>query len=544
MRKILLCIFGISLIIYSCKNHKKNKEEIQVDKSITKKTSFNNLFIDSIEINNFLTKHAEYEKFKQQYSDFYKLRNYQCAWFDSSGMAEQAFNFMNLISNAVNVYNDSSLYNKNLATEVDAFKADTSALAIKTTPEIIATELKLTGQFFVYASKIYRGSDINIQELGWFIPRKKLDLSVLLDSLVANKSNIQNAEIPLSDAYKKLLDFLPAYRKIDQSTTWDSIAYPAKSLKTETSSPIIPAIKQRLFVLGDLSENDTTDVFDSSLVTAVKNFQARMGLATDGVIGKTFIRQLNISPSKRIEQILVNLERLRWMPQINDSTSIIVNIPAYKMYVYDGGKLQFDMNVVVGAAATGTVIFTGDLKYIVFSPYWNIPPSIIKKEILPGIARNKNYLADHHMEIYGKNSGGLPAIRQLPGNDNALGHVKFLFPNNFDIYFHDTNARGAFNSSSRSLSHGCIRLSQPKKLAMYLLRDDSTKYNSQTVDSLMNLTKEKWVTLRKTVPVMISYYTAFVDANGKLNFRNDIYKHDSAMAAKLFTSNNELAASK
>ncbi|HEY2726397.1 MAG TPA: L,D-transpeptidase family protein, partial [Parafilimonas sp.] len=222
--------------------------------------------------------------------------------------------------------------------------------------------------------------------------------------------------------------------------------------------------------------------------------------------------------------------------------SIIVNIPEYKMYVYNGGKLQFNMNVIVGASATGTVIFTGNLKYIVFSPYWNIPPSIIKKEILPGIAKNKNYLADHHMEIYGKNGGDLPAIRQLPGDDNALGHVKFLFPNNFDIYFHDTNARGAFNASNRNLSHGCIRLSQPKKLAMYLLRDDTLHFSSQKVDSLMNLPKEKWVTLKNPIPVMISYYTAFVDSTGKLNFRNDIYKHDSAMAAKLFTPNNNLVS--
>ncbi|MEP6465684.1 MAG: L,D-transpeptidase family protein, partial [Parafilimonas sp.] len=510
MRKILLCIFSLSLIIYSCKNHQAKKQEIQVDNSINKKTSYNNLFIDSNAINAFISKYPEYQKFSQQYSDFYKLRNYQCAWFDSTGMIEQAYNFMNLVSNAVNVYNDSSLYNKDLAKQVDAFKTDTSTVAVKTTPDIITTELKLTGQFFLYASKIYGGTDINIQELGWFIPRKKLDLTVLLDSLIENKADIQNTEIPLSDGYKKLLNYLPEYRKISQSSTWDSIAYPVKSLHQHETSSIIPTIKQRLFTLGDLTENDTTAIFDSSLLNAAKNFQARMGLATDGVIGKTFIKQLNVSPSKRIEQILVNLERLRWMPQINDSTSIIVNIPAYKMYVYNDGKLQFDMNVVVGAAATGTVIFTGNLKYIVFSPYWNIPASIVKKEILPGIARNKNYLADHHMEIYGTLGKGIPAVRQLPGDDNALGHVKFLFPNNFDIYFHDTNARGAFNSSSRSLSHGCIRLNHPKELAMYLLRDDSTKYNSQTVDSLMNLKTEKWVTLKNAVPVLISYYTAFV----------------------------------
>ena len=543
MRKIFFCTLSIFIIIYSCKNHTKNKE-VQIDKSINKKTSFNNLFIDSNAIKKFLTDNPDYSKFTQQYSDFYKLRNYQCAWFDSSGMIEQAYNFMNLVSNAVSVYNDSSLYNKQLADEVDEFKTDTSHTIIKTTPDIIETELKLTGQFFIYASKVYKGADINIQELGWLIPRKKLDLTVMLDSLIENKKDIANTDIPVNIAYKKLLDYLPAYRKIDQTSTWDSIPYPAKSLHKGETSSIIPTIKQRLFILGDMPEQDSTDIFDSSLFKGAKNFQERMGLSTDGVIGKGFIKQINVSPAKRIEQILVNLERLRWMPAINDSTSIVVNIPAYKMYVYDDGKLQFSMNVVVGASATGTVIFTGNLKYIVFSPYWNIPASIVKKEILPGINRNSNYLADHNMEVYGSLGKGIPAVRQLPGPDNALGRVKFLFPNNFDIYFHDTNNHNAFNSSSRSLSHGCIRLSEPKKLAMYLLRDDSTKYNSSTVDSLMNLKKEKWVTLKNPVPVMISYYTAFVDGNGKINFRNDIYKHDSAMAAKLFTPNTNLTANK
>ena len=175
MRKIVFCLLTLIIIADACKNFsKKNQKEIQVDQSINKKTSFNDLFIDSNAINTFLTKHPEYEKFRQQYGDFYKLRNYQCAWFDSSGMIEQAFNFMNLISNAVNVYNDSSLYNKQLANEIDAFKKNASDTIDQPTPDITQTELKLTGQFFIYASKIYKGADINIEELGWFIPRKKL----------------------------------------------------------------------------------------------------------------------------------------------------------------------------------------------------------------------------------------------------------------------------------------------------------------------------------------------------------------------------------
>lgn len=528
----MLCCFTI----YSCKNHKQ-QSKIKTDKSITKQTSFNNLFIDSNTINGFLTSNSQYQKFQQQYSDFYKQRNFECAWFDTSGIAEQAYNFMNLVGNAVNTYNDSSLYNKTLVKEVNTFKQDSSKKIITTSPDIIQTELTLTGEFFKYASKIYGGADINIEELGWFIPRKKLDLSVLLDSMIANKNDIANTSIPLNNAYKKLLDFLPAYNKLNDES-WDSIAYPEKALHAKSTSSIIPIVKERLYDLGDLAEQDSTDIFDTALLHAAKKFQRRMGQTPDGIIGKTFLKQLNISPAWRLQQILVNLERLRWLPETNDSSRIVVNIPDYKMYVFDSGRLQFDMNVVVGATATNTVIFTGNLKYIVFSPYWNVPVSIIKKEILPGMQNDKNYLANHHMEIYGKNAGGLPAVRQLPGPDNALGNVKFLFPNNFDIYFHDTNNRGAFNSSSRSLSHGCIRLSEPKKLAQYLLRYDTVTYSNHNIDSFMNLTKEKWVTLKKSVPVMITYYTAFVDSSGRLNFRNDIYGHDSAMAVKLFAANS------
>jgi murein L,D-transpeptidase YcbB/YkuD len=544
MRRFFVFTVSLVFILSSCKNFfNGNDEDITIDSSINQTTSFNNLFIDSGTINKFLEKNPEYQKYDRQYSDFYKLRNYQCAWFDSSGMAEQAYNFMNLLSSAVNTYSDSSLYNKALADEVADFQTDTGKNVVKKA-DIALTELRLTGQFFKYASKIYGGSDINVQELGWFIPRKKLDLTNLLDSLIANKADIKDTEIPLSNAYKKLLDYLPLYRKIDQSVDWDSLAAPAKALHAGSSDAIIPFIKQRLHALGDLTEEDTTDLFDSSLKLAVIKFERRMGAAPDGVIGKNFIKQLNVTPAKRIEQILVNLERLRWMPPKNDSsTMIIVNIPEYKMYLYNQGKLQFSMDVVVGASATGTVIFTGNLRYIVFSPYWNIPESIIKKEILPGIARNSNYLASHHMEVYGK-KGSIPEIRQLPGPYNALGRVKFLFPNNYNIYLHDTNNHGAFNSSRRNLSHGCIRLSEPKKLAMYLLRDDTLHYSSRKVDSLMNLTKEKWVTLKDPIPVMISYFTAFVDSSGGLNFRNDIYKHDSAMASKLFTPNNDLIAEK
>ena len=190
------------------------------------------------------------------------------------------------------------------------------------------------------------------------------------------------------------------------------------------------------------------------------------------------------------------------------------------------------MNVVVGSLQHNTVIFNGDLKYVVFSPYWNVPASIVKNEIMPGIARNKNYIASHNMEITGY-SGKTPIVRQKPGVNNALGKVKFLFPNTYNIYLHDTPSKSLFGETSRAFSHGCIRLGEPAKLAEFLLRNDSS-WTKQNMQKAMNLGKEKFVTLSKPVPVFIGYFTAWVDSQGLLNFRDDVYGHDAKLAEKMF----------
>jgi L,D-transpeptidase YcbB len=169
----------------------------------------------------------------------------------------------------------------------------------------------------------------------------------------------------------------------------------------------------------------------------------------------------------------------------------------------------------------------------VFAPYWNIPESIIKEEILPAMETDPEYLAEHNMEINGTLDDGVPAIRQLPGNQNSLGKVKFLFPNSFDIYFHDTPAKSLFLKDKRAYSHGCIRLSDPKKMATYLLKDDPS-WTSEKIDAAMNATEEKTVRLKRPVPVLITYYTAWVDAAGKLHFAEDIYGHDAKMYRHMF----------
>jgi murein L,D-transpeptidase YcbB/YkuD len=198
------------------------------------------------------------------------------------------------------------------------------------------------------------------------------------------------------------------------------------------------------------------------------------------------------------------------------------------LHVYDGKKRLFEMVVVVGKVGNNTMMFNGDLSQIVFSPYWNVPPSIIKKEILPAMQRDPNYLSRKNMEQIGSN------IRQKPGPGNALGKVKFIFPNSFNMYFHDTPSKSLFGQDKRAFSHGCIRLSEPQKMAEWLLRNDP-EWNTEKIVSAMNQTSEKSVKLKSAIPVFIIYYTAWVDDDGLLNFRDDVYKHDIDVLNRMFT---------
>jgi murein L,D-transpeptidase YcbB/YkuD len=521
-------VFVLCLFLLACQQGKK-KKLITRDTTITRSNSFNDLFMDSVQLEQFISQHETLTIFRDQFNDFYKDRNYGYAWFDSSGLTEQASNLMNLQSDYITNFSDSTLANP-LLDSLFHFLSQSKQVQQNIQPAtILEAELLLTGQFFRYASKAYNGSDIDAAALGWFIPRKKADLHQLLDSAIRGASDKIYAA-PNSQ-YNKLVNYLNQYRSIEKKGNLDSLPSVKKSLRKGDSSLIIGLIRQHLFTFHDLSENNNSLVFDSTLEKAVKGFQQRMGLTPDGVVGNQLIAELNVPIQTRIKQMLINLERLRWMPAEKDTNYILVNIPAFMMYVYDSGRLQFNMNVIVGTSANNTVIFNNRLQYVVFSPYWNVPSSIVQKEILPAMARNPNYLNRQHMEIV--QAGKIPVIRQLPGAHNSLGLVKFLFPNNYNIYFHDTPNRNLFSQTNRSFSHGCIRVGEPKKLAAYLLRNDSS-WTSTRIDSAMHLAKEKWVTLAKPVPVFIVYFTAWVDQEGKLNFRKDIYKHDEKLGKKLF----------
>ena len=531
MNKSLFIIFFALLIFNSCHGKQAKIISVERDTTITPKTSFSKLFLDSIKLETFIKEQEPGDTDAVQLRNFYKGRNYQFAWFTEDGIAEYTRSFWNLHKNNISNSGDTTLKYRSLHQHIDLMMNE-DTLFNTVTERILHTELQLTLQFFDYTSNAYSGK-VNPRELQWYIPRKKINASVLLDSLIARDGkNLEDWE-PVNIFYKRLKIKLLQYYEFDKAGGWKEIAFDKlNKYKPGDTALIIKKVKQRLQISGEYKSIDTTEYYTSGLTPVIKVMQKGFGLKEDGVITAELIKELNVTVNERIKQLLLNLERMKWVPETPEGAFIIVNIPEFRLHMFEAAKKVFSINIVVGKAAHNTVIFTGELKYVVFSPYWNIPRSIVRNEILPVIRRNPNYLSKMNMEQTGF-SDGLPVIRQKPGGKNALGRVKFIFPNNYNIYFHDTPSKSLFNQEARAFSHGCIRLAEPEKLAIYLLRNQP-EWTIQRINIAMSSTKEKWVTLKEKLPVFISYFTAWVDSEGLLNFRDDIYGHDKKLAKHLF----------
>jgi L,D-transpeptidase YcbB len=538
---IICSILAVYNIACKYRESKPTVEIIQRDTSITKNNAFTDLHLDSLEVASFLAKSGLADSIKQQILNFYNARNYQYAWFTEEGMSEQAQLFWNINNEYLHLTKDSNLYSDALYKTMDSLfdNGDHKKEHYKAMSEI---ELKTTLHFFHFAKPTYTGK-INPKVLQWHIPRKKIDVVSLLDSLLKTKGEDLSSWEPVNKQYQALKKQLIRLNKIQKVAIWEPIFLENKqSLRQGDSSAIVNAIRQRLLLTGDYDTPINSDVYDENMVRAVISMQKRFGVIADGVIGPQVIRILNTSPEERIQQVLVNMERFRWLPDQADGKKIIVNIPEFKLRVYEDNEQVLDMNVVVGKTATRTVIFSDNLKFVVLSPYWNVPASIVKNEILPGMERRADYLSAYNMEVTGE-SNGFPVIRQKPGAGNSLGKVKFMFPNKYNIYLHDTPAKRLFRENRRAFSHGCIRVSKPFELAAYLLKDNSG-WSKDEIRQAMNGSIEKWVTLPTPVPVLITYFTAWVDEEGRLNFRRDIYGHDERMKKHLFFEGTEKLVSR
>jgi murein L,D-transpeptidase YcbB/YkuD len=499
------------------------------DHSITKAVAYNDIFLDSLAMENYITtRQLADKKIARRIRSFYNARNYQYAWFSSAGVLEQTRFFWNQYDYAVNHLKDTTIANKPFFSNAENYLNQEKLTVTIKDAKLLNTELGFTEHFIRYINSTYEKGYVKRKEQEKFIPIKKEDPVTIADSILNKKHSDEKYYDQVNEMYASLKKSLQLYLTITKAGGWPTVPAFKGSLKKGDSLAVISVIKKRLQLTKDMAGADSSSLFTDTLEAAIKTFQQRHGYKADGVIGSSLVKDMNIPARERLMQILLNMDRMRWMPQKPEGNLIIVNIPEFILHVYDGNKTVFDMVVVVGRVGNNTMMFNGDLNQINFSPYWNVPQSIIQKEILPAIARNPNYLAAKNMERIG---GG---IRQKPGPGNALGKVKFIFPNSFNMYFHDTPSKSLFERDKRAFSHGCVRLNEPQKMAEWLLRND-TEWPREKIVSAMNQTQEKIVRLKQAIPVFIIYYTAWVDNNGKLNFRDDVYEHDKAELKKMFT---------
>jgi len=514
MRKLtsffIITTILITLVSQSCKQ---------------KENTGSNIPLDSTMIAPFIERFPAVKKHEKELFAIYRNYNYEQIWFDKKGIVEYGNSLYSKVKD---------IEDEGISTPFPYQKMVDDIFTNKKEQTLSDTdiELLLTTLYLYYVDKVYAGIDHKSTDMmGWLLPRKKVSYTGLLDSFISDNKLPDEDSLILFSQYYKLREVLKRYRDIEASGGWNTIDIDpeVKYYKPNDSAFSIRQIRERLFITGDIASDNGSNTYDAELVAAVKKYKARNGFEPDSLISPDHIQSMNLPVNERIKIIVVNMERCRWIsPQVFTAKEyIFVNIPSYEMKMFRDGNVAFESNVVVGDSSTETVIFGGKMSYIVFSPYWNLPKSIIAKEVMPGIEKNKNYLEKHDMEW---NNG---QVRQKPGKNNSLGLVKFMFPNSNDIYFHDTPSKSAFKKENRAISHGCVRVQKARELALTILQDDET-WTPEKIDAAMHAGKESICTLKNKIPVHIGYFTSWVNEQGEINFYEDIYDRDERLAVMMY----------
>lgn len=478
-------------------------------------------------------------------------------WLDPAGrLASSARDALALLTDAASDGLDPAAYRAaSLAARADGLAA--------ASPDVRrAWDVELSLAMLRFLRDLHFGR-VDPKALGFRVsaPRAEAhDIAALLAAAVASRrvAQLRDELAPPLRQYSELRDALARYRRIAQEAPAASLAEPKASVRVGDAYAGSGALRERLVLQGDLQGGTPQSAparYDAMLAQGVARFQARHGLAADGVLGKATLAALNVPVTGRVTQIELGLERLRWLPHPDGRRIVAINIPMFRLWAWDdaaaNAKPALAMDVIVGRALkTQTPVFADQMRYLVFRPYWNVPRSITRNETLPAIARNPNYLAKNDMEIVQGESDAarvLPAtpesiallqsgsarVRQRPGPANSLGLVKFIFPNDANIYLHSTPAKSLFERSRRDFSHGCVRVADPVGLAGWLLADQP-QWTRENIVAAMQGKPNLRVNLTQAVPVLLYYVTAMVSPeDGRLHFAADIYGHDARLARAL-----------
>lgn len=355
---------------------------------------------------------------------------------------------------------------------------------------------------------------------------------------------------PMFHLYDRMLDALKKYKKIAANGGWEKLPN-FKNLKPGTSGAIVPALRKRLMIEGDYvcDHNETGTAYKGCILSAVQKFQARHGLENKGYVGKMTRKALSETVEEKVTKLKLNIDRIKWIKREKDRYHIYVNIPSFYLFMYDGAKIIQSMRVITGRKGHETPIFYGKVRTVVLNPYWRIPPSIIRHEMVPKLKRDPGYTNKKHIEIHTGYSEHSPKVNpysvnwhqygrklppykfmQSPGIHNALGKIKYLFPNKYSVYMHDTNQRYLFVKDYRALSHGCVRLHKPFAL-LETFAAIEPKINAQKAKNILAKNKKTPYRLSKSISVDIVYLTAYVDIDGNIMFWDDVYGYDKMQLA-------------
>jgi murein L,D-transpeptidase YcbB/YkuD len=425
---------------------------------------------------------------------------------------------------------------------------DPADYALATWKDEARFDVALTAAAMRYASDLHDGRldprtmgfDLNVNARRLYLPAL-----IAAVSQSANPAALFAAVEPQSDEYRGLVAALATYRRIAAESEGQAAVPVVEALKAGDAYAALPQLATALRRFGDLAADAIVNgnVYDGVMVAAVKSFQSRHGLPVDGVVSRKTFAELNVPASRRVSQLEWALERSRWAA--SDGPSIVVNIPEFRLRATDGAD-TLSMRVVVGkAAGHRTPVLEGDVRTVVFRPYWSVPTNIQRNEILPKVERDADWLARHGYEIVDENGQSLGTtvdaatieqlralryrVRQKPGPSNALGLVKFVFPNQSDVYLHSTPEQSLFGRTRRDFSHGCVRVEDPVALAAWALRQSPEKVRA----AIGGDQDDQYIRLERAVRVMIVYSTAAIGEKGEVRFFADIYGHDITLAAAL-----------
>ncbi len=491
---------------------------------------------------------------------FYGERQFQPAWIRDKMISDQVQKLIQVLKEADREGLNPSDYRIDqiefLLAQVKQRQNGGNSSAVETWADL---DMMLTDAFFAYGTHVSKGRlDPGKWFYQWIPYRRSVDLvQVLTEAL--DKKNVEGALKslpPRYPAYAQLRTELANYRQLAADGGWAAIPEKTK-IKKGSTGHAVTLLKHRLVISGDLDAAalGINDHFDGRLQGALQRFQERHGLNADGVMAEETRKALNFSVEKRIRQIEWNMERWRWLPDELGPRYVMVNIPDYRLFVVENQITVMSMKTVVGKSAQPTPVFMDNMSYLELNPTWNLPNSIVAEEMIPKVKKDNDYLTKKRIRIYkdwsttakeidpktidwGKvNPKKFPYRMIQDTGVNPLGRIKFMFPNQFDVYLHDTTQKGLFQRSKRMYSHGCIRVERPYDLGEWVLRDDPLWSKTRLLTEIKK-GKRQVVNLPKHIPVYVIYMTAWFDTRGHIHFRDDIYDYDKSLEKVLKNSNS------